>query len=135
MSCRTYFTSLQRCLVINRQIIPHNKTNLAPGNTYYNGSIDSRIHTPRGTPSISEAKLLRPAIFCLLISCPPERAAIVNFAFVSFVNLYRPLLLPIELFHYERHRLKPLNSTENSCRNLPSAEMSTSSRFNSPSIK
>lgn len=69
-----------------------------------------------GAPSISERKLPRLAFFCLLISCPPECAPIVNFAFVSFVNLYRPLLLPIELFHYHRHRLKPQNSLENSCR-------------------
>lgn len=55
-------------------------------------------------------------LFCLLISCPLECSGIVNFAFVGFVNLYRPLLLPPELFHYQFHRLKPPNSSENLCR-------------------
>lgn len=78
-------------------------------------SCEGKKRKGRGVPSISEPKMPRPALFCLLISCPPECAQIVNFAFVSFVNLYRPLLLPIELFHYHRHRLKPLNLLENSC--------------------
>lgn len=48
-------------------------------------SIHIKVAGPRerseGTPSISEPKLLLPALFCLLISCPPECAPIVEFRF------------------------------------------------------